>query len=37
MQPLPISLPAGWDATQDCAYLEERWEPVPSYTDALWQ
>lgn len=37
MEHVPISLPAGWDAARDCAYFEERWEPVPSYTEALWE
>ena len=37
MDLIPIALPIGWDAAQDCAYLEERWEPVPSYTAALWE
>ena len=33
---LPISLPANWNEEKDCAYFEDRWEPAPSYTDALW-
>lgn len=32
---LPITLPAGWTAEQDLAYLEERWDPVPSHAEAL--
>jgi hypothetical protein len=31
-----IVVPADWNAQKDCEYFEERWKPLPTYTEALW-
>ena len=32
-----ITLPPRWNARKDCRHFAERWDPDPSYTEALWE